>query len=220
VRGATARVLPVSGAARGEPDFEEIYARAGSELGSVPWASLAPHPALVAWLEQRPEAVDQAGLVVGCGLGDDAEAVSNRGYRVSAFDIAPSAVARCRERFPASAVDYQVADLLALPGAWQASFDLVIEVRTLQSMPLEQRPCAVAAIAATVRRGGLLWVRCLARDAAEAVTTRPWPVSRRELLMFQDAGLCELDFHEQGSAVTEPRSFTAVYRRDGNEVVR
>jgi SAM-dependent methyltransferase len=210
----------VSGAARSEPDFEEIYARAGAELGSVPWASLAPHPALVAWLEQRPEAAGQAALVVGCGLGDDAEAVGRRGYRVCAFDVAPSAIARCRERFPDSAVDYQVADLLALPGAWQAGFDLVVEVRTLQSMPLEQRPRAVAAIAATVRRGGVLWVRCLARDAADAVTTRPWPVSRGELRMFQDAGLSEFDFHEEGTAVTEPRSFTAVYRRDGNDVDR
>jgi SAM-dependent methyltransferase len=212
--------MSVSGAARGEGDFEEIYAQAGAELGSVPWASLAPNPALVAWLKQQPEAGGQDALVIGCGFGDDAEAVSGRGYRVSAFDIAPSAVARCRQRFPNSVVEYQVADLLALPSAWRRRFDLVVEVRTLQSMPVEQRPGAVAAIGATVRRGGWLWVRCLARDDADAVTTRPWPVSRRELLMFQDAGLCELDFDEEGSAAARPRSFTVVYRREDDRVDR
>jgi hypothetical protein len=135
---------------------------------------------------------------------------------VSAFDIAPTAIGRCRERFPDSAVDYQVADLLALPAAWQGMFDRVAEVRTLQSMPAEQRPCAAAAIAATVGRGGFLWVRCLARDDTDAVSTRPWPVSRSDLLAFDDAGLHELDFREERSATARSRSFTVVYRRDGN----
>lgn len=198
----------------GEPEvgFEEIYARAGDDLAAVPWASLAPHPALLAWLDRTQEGVHEQALVVGCGLGDDAEEVSRRGYQVSAFDLAPTAIARCRQRFPYSSVDYRVADLFALPDAWREAFDLVVEARTLQSLPLDQRAGAVAAIVATVRRGGLVWVRCLARDDEEAVTARPWPVSRSELAGFTDAGLRELTFEQERPG--RARFFTVVYRRD------
>src|ERR1700724_1465540 len=75
--------------------FEEIYVQAGQDFTAVPWAALAPHPA----------------LVVGCGLGDDAEEAARRGYQVTAFDLSPTAIGHCRDRFPGSAVDYQVADL-------------------------------------------------------------------------------------------------------------
>ncbi len=201
-------------AAEPEVGFEEIYARAGDDLAAVPWASLAPHPALLAWLDSEPEASLQQALVVGCGLGDDAEAVSRRGYTVTAFDIAPTAIARCRQRFPGSRVEYRVADLFALPDAWRGVFDLVVEVRTLQSLPLEQRAGAAAAIAGTVGPGGIVWVRCLARDDAEPVTARPWPVSRRELTAFADTGMRELTFREEQRAGKRGRFFTVVYRRD------
>jgi hypothetical protein len=57
-------------------EFEEIYASAGADLEAVPWASLAPHRELVAWLDEVPRLRGRDALVVGCGLGDDAEAVS------------------------------------------------------------------------------------------------------------------------------------------------
>lgn len=199
-----------------EPDvgFEEIYARAGDDLAAVPWASLAAHPALLTWLDGEPEAFHQPALVIGCGLGDDAEAVSRHGYRVSAFDIAPTAIERCRQRFPDSRVEYRVADLFALPNAWRGAFDLVVEVRTLQSLPLEQRAGAAAAIAATVRQGGVVWVRCLARADADPVSARPWPVSRSELSGFARAGLREVEFGEEQPTASRGRSFTVVFRRD------
>jgi SAM-dependent methyltransferase len=204
----------VSAEAEHEVGFEEIYASAGSDLKAVPWASLAPHPALVAWLDGLSEVRGQAALVVGCGLGDDAEAVSRRGYQVSAFDTAPTAIATCRRRFPDSGVDYQVADLFGLPDAWRARFDLVVEVRTLQSLPTQERANVAAAIAGTARGGVLVWVRCLARDDAEPVTTRPWPVSRSELNAFGDAGLRQLEFRGEPATGGRGRSFTVLYRRD------
>ena len=39
--------------ASGEPGFDEIYARAGSDLNAIPWAALAPQPTLVAWPAAR-----------------------------------------------------------------------------------------------------------------------------------------------------------------------
>ena len=37
----------------GEAGFGEIYARAGSDLGAIPWAALAPQPTLMAWLDRQ-----------------------------------------------------------------------------------------------------------------------------------------------------------------------
>jgi SAM-dependent methyltransferase len=200
--------------AEAEQGFEEIYAQAGGRLGAIPWASLAPHPALVAWLDRAAPATGGAALVVGCGLGDDAEALSARGWRVIAFDVAPTAIVRCRERFADSEVDYLVADLFALPEGWREGFDLVIENRTLQSLPVDQRTRAVRAIADTVALGGLVWVRCLGREDDEPVGARPWPVSRHELAAFGDAGLTEMQFEvDLATGTSRSLSFTAVYRR-------
>jgi SAM-dependent methyltransferase len=183
-------------------------------LEAIPWASLTPHPALVAWLDRGEPATGGAALVVGCGLGDDAEALSARGWRVTAFDVAPTAIVRCRERFAESAVDYLVADLFALPEGWRAAFDLVIENRTLQSLPVDQRTRAVRAIADTVALGGLVWVRCRGRENDEPVGVRPWPVSRRELAVFGDAGLTEMQFEvDLATGTSRSLSFTAVYCR-------
>ena len=57
-----------------------------------------------------------AALVVGCGLGDDAEFIAGLGFSVVAFDISASAIAAAQQRFPQSTVRYRVADLMAAPG--------------------------------------------------------------------------------------------------------
>ncbi len=203
----------VAGAAEREVGFEELYARAGERLEAIPWASLSAHPALTVWLDGVSPVRGQSALVVGCGLGDDAEELSRRGCSVTAFDIAPSAIARCRQRFPRSKVDYRVADLFELPGEWRAAFDLVVEIRTLQSLPVPRRGDAARAIAGPVAAGGRLFVRCLGREEGEAVAERPWPVSPGELGAFIDVGLSELEFHDERAAGGGGRSFTALYTR-------
>jgi hypothetical protein len=87
----------------------------------------------------------------------------------------------------------------------------VVEIRTLQSLPLPQRADATAAIAAAVRPGGSVFVRCLARDDDEPPVSRPWPVSRRELGGFTAAGLRESEFADQPATPPHGRFFTAVY---------
>jgi SAM-dependent methyltransferase len=197
------------------PAFEEIYARAGQDLGAIPWASLAPNPALVSWLDRQPSLTGDQVLVIGCGLGDDAEEAARRCGQVTAFDLSPTAIRHCRERFPGSAVDYQVADLFQLPAHWDGAFSLVVEIRTLQSLPLPERAGATAAIAAAVRPGGRVFVRALARDDGEPPASRPWPVSRGELRGFIRAGLREAEFADQPATGAGGRFFTAVYARPG-----
>jgi SAM-dependent methyltransferase len=199
---------------REEIAFEEIYAGAGEDLASIPWADLTANPAMTAWLDGRPVPDGASGLVVACGLGDDAEELARRGYRVTAFDVSPTAIELCHQRFPASRVDYIVADVFDLPSAWAGAFALVVEIRTLQSLPLDRRQTAARAIAATVAPGGVVFVRAAARDPDEPLGSRPWPLTRAELEAFTRAGLVELSFRDEAPPPGRRfRMFTAVYER-------
>jgi len=168
--------------------FEEIYAAAGEDL-SVPWANLKPFPLLLEWLDGKGAGVSGRALVIGSGYGDDAEELARRGFAVSAFDLAPTAIERTHERFPDSSVDYRVADLFELPVEWNERFDLVVEIRTLQSLPIAERERAARAIAATVAPGGTLWLFALGREAHQRGETRPWPVTEEELAVLEASGL-------------------------------
>jgi SAM-dependent methyltransferase len=194
--------------------FEEIYSQAGDDLDAIPWAALAPSPALTAWLDSGTAPGPPDGgraLVVGCGLGDDAEELAGRGWRTAGFDLSPTAIARCHERFPESAVEYEVADLFALPERFTGAFGLVVEIRTLQSLPLDVRGPAVTAIARTVAPGGVAYVHCFGREPGQPAGRRPWPVSRDELAGFERAGLSVHSFEQEGPPGR--RMFTIVYER-------
>ena len=164
-----------------------MYAAAGDDLAALPWASLKPFPLLVEWLGGA--GVSGKALVVGTGLGDDAEELARRGHEVTAFDLSPTAIERARERFPGTTVDYRVADLFELPAEWRQRFDLVVEIRTLQSLPIGDRAAAATAIAGTVAPGGVLWLFALGRGSHQPGETRPWPVTEEELAVLEAAGL-------------------------------
>ena len=57
--------------------------------------------------------------MVGCGYGADAEFLALWGFRTTGFDFAPTAIAAARRKYPASKVNYLVADVLDLPREWQ-----------------------------------------------------------------------------------------------------
>ncbi len=193
--------------------YEGFYVRAGSDHSRVPWVTLRPHPALVDWLRDHPPAFpDAPALVVGCGLGDDAEHVAARGYAVTAFDFSPTAIRQTRDRFADSRVDYLVADLFDLPERWSGAFDLVVEIRTLQSMPADRRAQAIAAIAGTVAPGGTLFVHTFGAEAGERFDGPPWPVTPEQLAGFTDAGLARIEYTSE-PASDRAWSATAVYRR-------
>lgn len=52
-----------------------------------------------------------------CGSGFGAKILADAGNRVDGFDLAPEAIAEANESFPSSALNFQVADALALPVA-------------------------------------------------------------------------------------------------------
>ena len=200
--------------------FEELYQRASNNWDRVPWADRAANPFLVEWLRSPDARAGGAScLVVGCGLGDDAEALSAAGFRVVAFDISRTAIEACRSRFPASTVEYVEADALAPPSAWALRFDLVFESYTLQVLPPAARAVATEALAALVAPCGRLLLLCRARDRDDPVGQLPWPLLRDELDAFRNHGLVEVSLQSFFDDEAPPvRRFRALYQRPANVV--
>jgi SAM-dependent methyltransferase len=171
--------------------FERLYAAAEQGRAIVPWDRGAPHRMLVQWAQARElGGAGRRAVIVGSGLGDDAEYIAGLGFDTVAFDVAPTAVRAARRRFPDSPVEYIAADLLDPPAAWRNAFDLVVESLTVQSLPDRVRPTAIAHVSRLVAAGGTLLVIATARDAADGpVHGPPWPLTRAEIEAFTGDGL-------------------------------
>ena len=200
--------------------FDPLYKKAEGNAEQVPWARMKAHPEFADWIrlhpaESRAKREGQRALVIGCGLGDDAEELVRLGFEVTAFDISETAIAWCRQRFPESKAHYLVADLFEAPKDWQAGFDFVLEIYTIQALPLRVRPDAIRAIMDFVAPDGLLLAVCHGRPAKDREPEGPpWPVSREELNLFIEYGLTELSFEENHSTGTvTPVYYRALYQR-------
>jgi SAM-dependent methyltransferase len=174
-----ARQLAAESIAHGDATgwFEPLYAAAEQGATTVPWADLAPYPGLASELAGLPGR--GRALVVGCGLGDDAEHVATLGFTTVAFDVSPTAIATAQRRFPGSAVEYVAADLLSPPQGWAGAFDLVVEVFTLQVLTggaayrlRPTRPAARARRPAASDRAGARRAREPRPDAMAAHSSR------------------------------------------------
>ena len=214
------RALAERSIAAGDPTgwFEALYASANDDASAIPWGDRRCNVNLLRWLDREGPAAGTRALVVGCGLGDDAEELARRGMRVTAFDVAPTAVRWCGRRFPGSTVSYVVADLLAPPAAWRGAFDFVLESYTLQALPAPPRRAALAKLADFVAPGGTLLVICRGRDPADPEGALPWPLTRADLQpLVGERGLVEASFEDYLDDSEQPpvRRFRCVYRRPG-----
>jgi SAM-dependent methyltransferase len=167
--------------------FEALYENAEGDPARVPWADLAPKQTLVEWLARHP-GEGRAALDVGCGLGDNAEAVAGAGYTTTAFDLSERAVAWARQRFPAGPVNYVRASLFDAPEEWRGGFDLVHECFTIQALAGDMRRDAFAAIASFVAPAGRLLIIALTRDEGSASDGPPWPLMPSEIATFDRLG--------------------------------
>jgi SAM-dependent methyltransferase len=167
--------------------FEALYLEAADGEAVVPWDVGNPHR-LLALRAHELDGEGKRALVVGCGLGRDSEFIAARGYATTAFDVAPTAIATIRDRFPDSPVDYQVADLFAPPTAWHRTFDLVVESLTVQSLPIALHARAIHQITDFVAPGGTLLVLAGARDE-QVPEGPPWPLTSDEIHAFAANGL-------------------------------
>jgi 2-polyprenyl-3-methyl-5-hydroxy-6-metoxy-1,4-benzoquinol methylase len=197
--------------------FETLYAEANRNADAIPWADRGVNYWLSDWIEKSQLVVrDRWVLVVGCGLGDDAEYLANLGAKVTAFDLSQTAIEWCHQRFPNSQVNYQATDLFTAPADWHHKFDLVIEIYTIQAIPASIRSQAIDCISDFIAPNGKLLVVCRGRNPEDSVgDLPPFALTQTELNRFTDRGLTQvsiedfIDTLESGS----PRRFRIVYQR-------
>ncbi|WP_050766633.1 bifunctional 2-polyprenyl-6-hydroxyphenol methylase/3-demethylubiquinol 3-O-methyltransferase UbiG [Janibacter sp. HTCC2649] len=193
---------------RGDPTgwFEELYAAGESGEVTMAWDHDDPQPLLADWTHEGD--VTGAGLralVVGCGLGAEAEHLAALGFATTAFDLSPTAIRTARSRHPGSSVDYQVADLLDPPREWHRAFDLVVEIYTVQAVPRDLRDRMISAVSDLVASGGTLLAIQAVLDPADDGSGPPWPLTREEIESFVRHGLTKVAVEELHLADTSPR---------------
>lgn len=196
--------------------FDSIYADANGDHKEVFWADLAPNPYLLAWLETHPlEMENKKAIVIGCGVGDDAEALSAYGYDVTAFDIAPSAISLCKNRYTQTQVTYLVADLFNYPLEWNEAYDIVYECNTIQVLPGKYRKNAIESMVSLMAKNAHILVSCRSRNCGEKEEEIPLPLDKNEMSDFVLLGLQEKSFlaYEDTQIPSIPHFF-ATYRRE------
>jgi SAM-dependent methyltransferase len=195
--------------------FNSIYTDAQGDHSAVFWADLEPNPYLLKWLgENSTKHKGHKAVVVGCGVGDDAEALSERGYEVLAFDISPEAIRLCKKRYPKTNVNYLVADLFDFPVEWTGNFDLVYECNTIQVLPGKYRIEARDAMVSLLAPQGHILVSCRSRLKGEQEEDIPLPLDKEEIDGFIRCGLSEESFEAYDDTQEPPvPHFFASYKK-------
>ncbi len=203
--------------AEGNPTgwFDALYKEAKGDNEKIPWADLEPNKFLVRFAEAtKLQGNGRNALVVGCGLGDDARFLQDRGFRVTGFDISATAIEWAKRICGDNKINFFVADLFSSPKEWNGAFDFVLEVYTIQPLPLSLRESAIDEIAKFVKKDGKLLVVTRAREDNEEVTDPPWPLSKKDLSRFEKSGLKQIHFEEMFGDEEEPmRRFVVEYEK-------
>ncbi len=178
--------------------FDQIYREAAGDTSRIPWAHRQACPALISWLNAEAPSLVRCGAraaVVGCGLGEDALALLQRGYDVTAFDACPEAIRSARALHQNEAETFVQADLLDLPGRLRGRFELVVEVHTLQALPPSCRVDLARGMAELLTHRGQSLLVAVARGRDESIPLYelagpPFPLTSEELEQtMRSAGL-------------------------------
>jgi SAM-dependent methyltransferase len=201
--------LSAEAIASGDPTgwFDRLYSAGEAGEVSMPWERDEPHPLLQEWADSRPlDGSDKQAVVVGCGLGADAAFLARLGFDTVGFDISPTAVRLARQRH--GAVDFRVADLLALPEEWRGAFDLVVEIFTLQALPDPPRTEAVTSVTGLVAPAGTLLAVAFRHVEGGPTGGPPFPLPRKTMQSLADHGLDVVRLEERDGPL-----WRAEYRR-------
>ncbi|WP_395743412.1 methyltransferase [Prosthecobacter sp.] len=172
----------------------------------TPWDKGLPAPPLVEWLAGHT--LSGRVLVPGCGLGHDVAHLVSLGVDAYGLDIAPTAVARAKERHPALAERFVCADLFEFRG----QYDAIVEHTCLCALPPEWRAKYRDAVISLLKPEGLLvGVFYINPDMDPGETGPPFGISTEELTAL---------FAERFQIVESQVPAAAYPGREGRECLR
>jgi SAM-dependent methyltransferase len=179
----------------------------------IPWEIGGPQPALTR--------IEAAGgfrgevLDLGCGLGENARFLAERGHQVTAVDTSPNAIGRAAELAAALglAVRFIVSDAITLDGLDAAArFDTVIDSALYHGLDPEQRRRYLATLHRVAKPGAVLHVICFS-DLVPKEIASPNRCSEEELrATFAGAGWSITGLEQTGYALS-PRFTRDILRR-------
>jgi len=192
--------------------FENIYKQSQGDATNVPWAKMRTNTFLEEYLNMHLG--EGKAIVIGCGLGDDAAALEEAGFEVTAIDISPTAIAWCKDRYDYTDIDFKVQDIFTLPPEMLGQYDFIFESLTIQSLALEYRNKIIGAISSLLAPNGKLLAIANGKNEGEKHMGPPWPLERNELRLFENYDLKELEFSifAEDSGLSSLK-FRALYQR-------
>lgn len=172
--------MAVTGVPRHE--FDAMYERTPA------WDIGRPQPEVVR-LADAGEIVGDV-LDVGCGTGENAIFLAQRGHRVLGIDFSERPIELARGKAVAAAarpldVEFRVHDALEL-ASLQRRFEAIIDCGLFHTFSDAQRPVFVASLAAVSKPGGRLVLMCFSE--AETRDRGPRRVTQAELRAAFAAG--------------------------------
>jgi SAM-dependent methyltransferase len=174
------------------PWFREAILTVEGDTSRLPYAEDRADAFLRAWQDARGDSAGSEALVVGCALGDDAEYLARRGWKVVATDTSSAALRLCQFRFDNSQVCYLQLDPLLLPPEFRSRFKLVVCSQLLHRTAPAARPPLVQALAETLLPGGVLLVIGQVLRQGCTVQPPPWPLGPEDFSRFLSLGLTEV----------------------------
>jgi hypothetical protein len=180
------------------------------QKGEVFWDKGAPSPAMKQYLERHT--VRGRALVPGCGRGHEVALAMEHGLDARGLDIAPTAVAEARERYPHLAERFVTGSLFDPPEEMCGVFDVVLEHTCMSALPPAMRADYRSGIDLTLCPGGLLigvWYINPALDPGEEGP--PYPLRVADLTAL---------FADGYEIVDDYVSDVAFEGREGRERVR
>lgn len=145
------------------PDSDSPSARAGWDRayveGGAPWDIGRPQPAFVALAEAGQ--IRSVVLDSGCGTGEQALMLAERGLEAVGVDIAPAAISRAKEKAQRRSLtaEFIVGDVLQLDRLGRR-FATIVDAGTFHTFNDRDRPRYVSSLAATLEPGGVLHLLC------------------------------------------------------------
>ena len=188
--------------------------------GSAPWDIGRPQPVFL----NLADAGDIAAPVLdsGCGSGEHALMLAERGMEVLGIDVAPTAIMRARAKAAERglAAEFVVGDVLELHRLGR-TFATIIDSGVFHTFDDPDRPRYVASLAVALRPNGVLHLLCFSEHTPG--TWGPRRVTQAELqAAFADGWQVERIVAAQfevlpGIAAAPPQAWLARIVRSGHE---